>query len=145
MTTLRGFQRRLKTLNLEKKVPEVIQSTSGTLISLNQKQLFNRGVNTDGEVIGTYSRTTEAISNGRKKAGNHYTLYNIGGFYEGMNIKASNWKVIFDSTDYKTPMLEERLGSNILGLTKESKAYYVNSPGLFRSKIMSYIRGVLKI
>jgi len=135
--TIKGLLERVEQLNLEKEVPEIVRATSGTLISLNQKQLFNQGVNADGEVIGTYSFLTEVISKGRKKQGTHYTLYDKGGFFKGFKIKVDTSKITFDSSDYKTSLLEDRLGNTIFGLTKESKFTYIR--GAFSSRIKSYI------
>lgn len=135
--TIKDLLNRVEQLNLKKEVPEIVKATSGTLISLNQKQLFNQGVNAEGEVIGTYSFLTEVISKGRKRQGTHYTLYDTGAFFKGFFIKVDATKITFDSRDYKTPLLEERLGNTIFGLTKESKFTYVR--GAFSSRIKLYI------
>lgn len=135
--TIKDLLNRVEKLDLKKEVPEIVKATSGTLISLNQKQLFNQGVNADGEVIGTYSFLTEVISKGRKKQGTHYTLYDKGGFFKGFKITVDTSKITFDSTDYKTQLLEDRLGNTIFGLTKESKFTYVR--GVFSSGIKRYI------
>lgn len=135
--TVKNLLNRLEKLDLRNEVPEIVRATSGTLISLNQKQLFNQGVNTDGEVIGTYSFFTEVISKGRKKQGAHYTLYDKGGFFKGFNIKVDAKKITFDSSDYKTSMLEETLGNNIFGLTKQSRSIYIR--GAFFYRIKRYI------
>lgn len=139
------MHRRVQALKLEQKVPEIIKDTSGTLISLNQKQLFNRGVNVEGEVIGRYSFLTQVISKGKKKQGAHYTLFDTGGFYRGMFIEVQKDKIIFDSKDYKSQMLQDVLGNNIFGLTKESRQQYIYGPGLFFSKVKSYIESTLKL
>lgn len=122
---------------MEKKVPEIIQETSGTLISLNQKQLFDARVGSDGLALGYYSKATEKLSNGRKKAGDPVTLFDTGAFYKGFFLSVDKDRIIFDSKDSKTKLLDQRYGSdNIFGLTSQSKSDYID---IFKSKLKDYI------
>lgn len=121
------------------------------IIDLNkQKQLFELGVGTNGEVLGYYSAYTEELTGGAKKAGDHYTLYDTGAFYRSfdVNVYADNSFEIEadtikeDGTDLQRKFLDKGAitgttvdkkgeitgftraagsGGNILGLTTESK------------------------
>lgn len=141
MPTIKNLLSKVKAVDLEREVPEVVKSTSGTLISLQQKRLFNTGRDTEGKIIGFYSLGTEILSKGRKKFGNHYTLFDTGAFYRGMTISVDRDRIIFDSTDSKTGLLEDEYGSKIFGLDQKDRSYYISVPGLFFSKIKAYITG----
>jgi hypothetical protein len=132
------MQRNLQKLNLKNEVPGIIRSTSGTLISLNKKQLFNEGVNSLDKIIGRYSIFTEA-RNPLKKAGSPYTLKDKGDFYRGFNILVTNDAVIFNSSDPKTQMLESNYGTEIFGLTDTSKIKYIP---VFYTRLKQYINSV---
>lgn len=98
-------------------------------------QLFLGGLNSDGEIVGTYRSTTEMMSEGesftfngltkRKIEGDAYFFYDTGGFLrsfsvsikkDGFTIKANDE---IDNEFFGT--LTEKYGKNLIGLTNESK------------------------
>jgi hypothetical protein len=98
-------------------------------------QLFLGGLNSDGEIVGTYANRTEALTasesftfNGltkRKIAGDAYFFYDSGGFLrsfsvsikkDGFTIKAND-----EIDDEFFGSLTEKYGKNLIGLTDESK------------------------
>ena len=98
-------------------------------------QLFLGGLNSDGEIVGTYRSTTEMMSDGesftfngltkRKIEGDAYFFYDTGGFLrsfsvsikkDGFTIKAND-----EIDDEFFGTLTEKYGKNLIGLTDESK------------------------
>ena len=86
---------------------------------LQEDQLFKQGVDGDGEVIGLYSRMTEIISKGRKKAGDKFTLFDTGDFYKSMEIIVVSDSFIIDA---ETEKMEDKrwYSEEILNLTDEN-------------------------
>lgn len=94
---------------------------------IKQDQLFEKGVNENDKIIGLYSKMTERLSNGKKKEGTPYTLFDTGEFYESINylvgyklinITADPIKI---DEDGETTNLFEKYGEGIIGLTTSSK------------------------
>jgi len=93
---------------------------------VREDQLFDQGIDEDGDVIGYYSEFTEAI-NPEKIAGTHYTLKDSGEFFESFfltiypdyfEINANPIKV---NDDGETENLFYKYTESIIGLTSESK------------------------
>jgi len=111
--------------------PEIIKH----IIYLNAfDQLFLGGLNTDGDIVGEYRKTSELFAEGeaftfngltkRKIAGDAYFFYDSGGFLksfsvsikkDGFTIKANDE---IDDPNFNT--LTEKFGQ-LVGLTNESK------------------------
>lgn len=105
------------------------------IIELNtQEQLFNDGVDSNNEPLfsnihnrGFYSKRTEAMTNGKKKAGDHYTLYDTGEFYRSFKVDVSpnGIRITADGQKEDTNLFFE-YGEEIVGLTPEHKAIVAN-------------------
>ena len=85
-------------------------------------QLFDKGIDATGEVIGYYSQWTEILSGGLKKFGDEYTLYDTGAFYSGMFVVVLKDAFVVDSdgADKGEDNLFEKYGEDIVGLTDEN-------------------------
>jgi len=101
---------------------------------IRQDQLFKRGIDGDGDVIGLYSEFTEMI-NPSKIAGTPYTLFDSGEFYRSMFITigiGSNPSITFDADPIKIDddgdktNLFWKYGENIIALTDENKTKLAN-------------------
>ena len=89
---------------------------------IQQDQLFEKGVDESGEVIGYYSSVTENVYNPMKKAGEHYTLLDTGDFYRSMVFVFGKDFFEIDADPIKeNDNLFEKYGEGIIGLTDESK------------------------
>lgn len=92
---------------------------------VRQDQLFEQGIDEDGDVIGTYSEFTEAL-NPEKVAGSHYTLKDTGDFFDSFYIDVFptyfeiNANPIKTDQDGDTENLFYKYGEGIMGLTTES-------------------------
>tara|TARA_R110001606_G_scaffold742_3_gene2939 strand:- start:16127 stop:16600 length:474 start_codon:yes stop_codon:yes gene_type:complete len=92
---------------------------------VRQDQLFDKGVDEDDDIIGTYSEATEMM-NPSKIAGTHYTLFDSGDFYKSFVIRVG--KRIFEidadtsEMDGENWWVQNNITKDaILGLTDENK------------------------
>lgn len=96
---------------------------------LQREQLFEKGIDETGSPITnadngrtTYSRLTEILSGGRKKEGEHYTLFDSGEFYKSMVFLLGNNYFQIDADPIKqNDNLFTKFGEGIIGLTEQSK------------------------
>ncbi len=92
---------------------------------IREDQLFKKGIDSDGDIIGYYSEWTEMM-NPDKVAGTPYTLKDTGEFYESMIIYIYDNYIEIDADPIKTNAEGERenlffkYGENIIGLTDEN-------------------------
>jgi hypothetical protein len=100
--------------------------TTKKIIDWIQKdQLTNKGIDSDGDLLGTYSFMTQILSGGRKKFGDHYTLNDTGAFYRGMFVVVLKDSFVVDSDEAVKEdgtNLFFKYGDNIVGLTDENMA-----------------------
>ena len=88
---------------------------------IRDDQLTEKGVDEEGQIIGYYTRYTEELTNGRKKAGDHYTLFDTGDFYKSMLILLGTNYFEIDADPIKeNTNLFTKYGEGIIGLTEES-------------------------
>ena len=101
---------------------------------IRQDQLFQRGIDGDGDIIGLYSEFTEMI-NPEKVAGTPYTLFDSGAFYRSMFITigiGSDPSITIDADpikiddDGEKTNLFWKYGENIVALTDENKTKLAN-------------------
>jgi len=86
---------------------------------IQKDQLHTQGIDADGSIIGTYSRATEEMTLGRKKAGANFDLYETGEFYQSMYIFVLASEIVIDADSAK---MEDKdwWRNQILGLTDEN-------------------------
>lgn len=93
------------------------------IIDLNAVgQLFSQGLDSEGDLTGTYSVVT-SIFDERKTAGEHYNFLDTGEFLESFSVKVfkDGSFVIRANTDKEEDDLIDKFGP-LLGLTDESRA-----------------------
>lgn len=108
-------------------------------------QLFNKGIDSTGNIIGWYSQLTEILSGGTKKFNTPYTLKDSGQFYREMFVVVLRDALVIDSDGADKPNgddLFEKYGENIVGLTDENLAKLTE---ILRQKYISYARKVLEL
>jgi len=89
---------------------------------IQQDQLFEKGVDETGQIIGYYSAYTEMLTNGRKKEGEPYNLFDTGDFYRSMVFLLGKDFFEVDADPIKdNDNLFTKFGEGIIGLTEESK------------------------
>lgn len=122
LAKLKGQERRVfDTVMNNRKIIDLI-------VYLNtEEQLRKEGVDSTGKIIGTYSLATEFITDGRKKAGEPFDLYDTGAFYNSFRVKIKNGKIRIKADPMKTndqgksENIYEKFGNfKIEGLTEEN-------------------------
>jgi len=93
------------------------------VIRLNTKeQLFNKGIDSKGDSLGTYSPFT--VEQKKKKGQRHenITLEDTGDFYKSFRVSVNKISITIDADPIKEDNnLFDDFGEDILGLTDESK------------------------
>lgn len=88
---------------------------------IRDDQLMEKGVDETGQIIGYYTRYTEELTNGRKRAGEPYNLFDTGDFYKSMVILLGTNYFEIDADPIKeNANLFTKFGEGIIGLTEES-------------------------
>ena len=98
------------------------------IVFLNtEDQLLIEGVDTDGNIIGTYSFATELITDGEKKAGEPFDLKDTGKFHESFRVDVTTGGITITSDPIKVDPVEgtinlfDKLDNHkIEGLTDEN-------------------------
>lgn len=108
---------------------------------IRESQLRSQGIDENEKIIGFYSRATEIISNGRKKAGDPFTLYDTGQFYRSMFIVVLKDSILIDA-DYTKMQDQDWWSINILGLTEKNLDIYAE---MVRQNYIKYARRILGI
>lgn len=122
--------RRVKSVQLEREVPVIVQNTADEMVRLNRSQLY-KGVNVEGNKLTPYQSPLYALEKNRTNPAPglfNPDLFVTGAFYRGFYAQVKAGKsVIFGSTDVKSEALEEKYGKLIFGLTKDNKRVYLDT------------------
>ena len=152
MANLYEFQERLTKLNnrdtLNKFLFDVIKETQRIALSL-QKQQLSDGQDSEGKLLGTYSRETEIISlfekpspRQPKREGEPYNLEWTGGFFDNMYLIFGKEEVSFWSKGESTPDLIAK-HDDLFGLDDYNMPNYIKNTVL--PIFLTKIRKVLQI
>ena len=130
MATIREMLRRVTKAKegIEYEMPKIIEELKKEILDLNRKEQLNLGLNSKGNLIGTYSKATEIITTQQallgedvriKKEGEPFDFWQTGEFLAGFELDFGGGKLEIFSTDSKAEELEERY-PHLYGFTKES-------------------------
>ena len=121
-----------------------IRSIEPELILYNQNQINVNSKDIFGRSIGFYSKATEAISGGEKRAGQPFTGYDTGSWLDSFYLKPSNGGFTFWAKDSKNGIILQSpnwLSSDLFGLSdanlKEAIKVY------FLPFFIDYFRNIL--
>lgn len=126
------FRDKVNSLTIVDLMLQLIQDieADNTGEALQQLQ-WQKGEDRYGSILGIYTRATEIVSKGRKKAGEPYNLFDTGSFWNETYLKAeiSGNDIVFslNSKDSKTPILIEKMGDRIFGLADENMPEFSES------------------
>jgi hypothetical protein len=111
---------------------------------ITDNQLMDKGVDADGEIIGRYSKATEMISGGRKKAGDPYNLNDTGSFFRSMFINVLENSIEIDASSQTFTEMQDQnwWRISILGMTEQSLNQYVE---LLKENYIIFTRETLGI
>lgn len=128
MATIKQLYNNFKKLDIEDVARRSIDETKGTIVDLNEEQLF-AGLRNDGSNIKP--AYTGFTINEKEKKGQPYdrvTLKDTGAFYAGIRVEVDGDKVVIDSTDEKNDELFAKYTSsrgNIFGLSSPYQREYI--------------------
>ena len=124
MKALKSLALRVKSLNVNDCIYELSNHKEFTdfIIELNtKKQLYDKGVGSDGIRIGSYSAKTKQIKDSKGQISDHVTLLDTGEFYKSFSVFLSGTDFIISANTIKdTDDLIYKYGAEILGLNEES-------------------------
>lgn len=118
--------------------------TKETIIDLVQnKQLKDKGVDGNNQVLGYYSYATELITKGRKQQGEHYTLEDTGFFFDSMRVEVTD-ALLYVLGDGKkgNQNLYDKFGDYITTLNEDSLNVVKE---IIKDKYVQYISKILQI
>jgi len=108
---------------------DFIRSIESDFIDLNRKQLNEKSKDIYGQAIGFYSKATEVITKGRKKAGEPFDAKDTGSFLQKLYAKIEQDRVVFGSTDSKVELImnsDNWLSHDLFGLTDDDLNKVIN-------------------
>ena len=123
-----------------------IKSVSKYLIDLNKEQINKNSQDIFGNPIGFYSRATEIISGGEKRAGQPFTGKDTGSWLNKFYMTVYDDIFYFGSTDPKTDDILDSpnwLSQDLFGLTDENLKEAIETK--FKPFIINYSRKSLDL
>lgn len=125
-------------------VDDIINAKEEEILDLNREdQLFNKGVDTDGLLLGKYKNTWNGNGRGYpKNAGDPFNFYATGSLFNNFNLSSQGNanKVLISNSDSKVSQLTTQYG-NFVGLTEENK-YKLNYEIIY-PELMAFIKTYL--
>lgn len=89
-----------------------------------ESQLYERGIDADGNSLGEYTPFTVETKRRKGQPTDRVTLKDEGDFHRGFFATTDKFPIVFGSSDPKADMLEDKYG-NIFGLTTDNKKAFV--------------------
>lgn len=124
------FANNLKQYPITKFIDDLhISLEKNQYVNALQKQQWNEGLDKDGNILGRYSKATEIITDGRKKAGELFDINDSGETRRKLELFASqeNQDLLFyfDSDSKALPDLLQRIGKRLFGLSDKNISQFV--------------------
>ena len=117
---------KLAITTLPNAVERIFMENKAEILDLNREtQLNEKGIDSKGMKLKEYAYFTIQIKQLIGQPTDRTTLFYSGKFYEGFTYKydRNTYTLQIFSTDSKTPMLEEKYGQDIFGLTTDNTYY----------------------
>jgi hypothetical protein len=109
---------------LGNEVDDIIISKEEQILNLNREdQLFNKGIDINGSLLGKYRNTLNGIGRGYpKNAGDTFNFYDTGSLFGNFSLlsEGNANKVVINNSDSKVNLLTTKYG-DFIGLTEENK------------------------
>lgn len=99
-----------------------IRSIEKEFLELEKKRISEKSQDIDGNPLGFYSKATELISGGKKKAGDPFTGIDTGDWFKGFYMQEVSGVLRFGSKDPKTNDIlksDNWLSDEIFGLSDD--------------------------
>ena len=121
---------------------KLVKDNESWIVDMNtEDQLFERGVDRFGRSImdyKPYKPTTIKIKSAKGQPTNRVTLRDEGDFHRSFKVQTYNDRFLIYADDWKSPMLAEKYGVQVVGLTDE------NAQSLARDYILPELRDIAK-
>lgn len=126
--TVKGFNDKLKRLDILRESQRSISETLPELLDLNVEQM-NEGKRSDGsDILPSYTDFTIQMKKEKGQPYDRVTLRDTGKFQSAINGNVTGGKVIVSSSDSKVDALEKKYSTQkgkLFGLAKEKKKVYI--------------------
>jgi len=113
--------------NMDVYIRDIVLKNKGELLGSIKLRLYNRGVDAKGNSLGVYSARTKILKKKKNQRTTHVTLRDSGDWYGSMFIDFKEGSIFVDATDWKTGLLEDVYGQEILSLSDSETALFVDS------------------
>jgi uncharacterized protein (UPF0335 family) len=137
---------RIDANTVSKELFDFIRSISKELVELNKRQINQDSQDIYGKAIGFYSRATEFLTLGQKKAGQPFTGEDTGEWLSRFYVTVLDNTFFFGSSDPKTDDILDSpnwLSSDLFGLTDENLQMVIDTN--FLPFILNYYRTSLDL
>jgi hypothetical protein len=125
-------------------VDDIVRSKEEEILNLNREdQLFDKGIDTNGLLLGQYARTLNGSTRGYpKNQGDPFNFYDTGSLFSNFSLlsSANDNKVVIENSDSKVSLLTKQYGE-FIGLTEENK-YKLNYEIIY-PELMAFIKQYL--
>lgn len=138
--------RKLNPSKVSKDLFRYIRSIEKYIVDLNREQIEIDSTDIYGKAIGFYSRATDLITGGRKRAGDPFTGKDTGDFLKGFYMQEVSGVLRFNSRDPKTSLILNSnawLSDELFGLTDENLRKVIDEKLL--PFFLEYIRKELEL
>lgn len=113
--------------NMDGYIRDIVLKNKGGLLGSIKLRLYNSGVDAEGNSLGGYSEITKKLKRKKNKRTSHVTLRDSGDWYGSMFIDFQEGSILVDATDWKTGLLEDVYGEEILNLSEDEASIFVDS------------------
>lgn len=125
-------------------VDDIVRSKEEEILNLNREdQLFDKGIDTNGLLLGQYARTLNGTTRGYPKTqGSPFNFYDTGSLFSNFSLlsNSNDNKVIIENSDSKVSLLTKKYG-DFVGLTEENQ-YKLNYEIIY-PELMAFIKQYL--
>lgn len=142
MGTIKSLAKGLRSINLERQIPIMINATKETLVNYNKDQLLH-GLTSEGvtgaNLRGYRSYEYAVFKNAMNSLPEFGTpdLRLTGAFYSGIKAEISATEITMYSTDIKAPDLETKFTIFIYGVNRKNMSEYAG--GVLYTEFKNYI------
>lgn len=125
-TTVRDYIDKAKRVQSQigNEIDDIARSLEDKILDLNREdQIFKRGIDIDGQLLGKYRNNLRGNTRGYpKEAGDPFNFFDTGALFSGFNLlsEGNKNKITIENTDSKAKLLSTKYGE-FVGLTEENK------------------------
>ena len=125
-TTVRDYIDKAKRVQSQigNEIDDIARSFEDEILDLNrEEQIFKRGIDIDGQLLGKYRQNLSGNTRGYpKEGGTPFNFYDTGQLFSKFNLlsKGNQNKMTIENTDGKSKILADKYGE-FVGLTEENK------------------------